>query len=336
MTVDVLRSGRLVAVALALAAGCAAPVDPGPAVAAPDAPAAPDAVQPPYVLVLGTAQDGGLPHAGCVCPHCTAARTEPARARAVASLAIVPPPPAEPWLIDVTPDVREQLDRLPGLGADTPGRVDRDPLDGVLLTHAHLGHYTGLGFFGFEAMNVDGLTVRATPSMSAYLAGNAPWSQLVERGNLRLAPLEPGRPLELPGGVRVTAMRVPHRDELSDTVAYRVEGPARTVFYVPDTDGWDGWDPPLDRCLEGVDVALLDGTFYSPDELPGRAASSIGHPLVRDTMDRLQPLVDAGSIDVRFTHLNHSNPALDPGGPERAEIERRGYAVLADGARIPL
>ena len=92
----------------------------------------------------------------------------------------------------------------------------------------------------------------------------------------------------------------------------------------------------MQGALEGVDVALLDATFYSGDELPGRDLSKIGHPLVVDSMDRLQSRVDAGSLQVFFVHLNHSNPALDPASPARAAITRRGFGVAHAGLELAL
>jgi pyrroloquinoline quinone biosynthesis protein B len=170
--------------------------------------------------------------------------------------------------------------------------------------------------------------------MSAFLRDNAPWAQLVDQREIDLRGLEPGTPLRF-GEVRVTAFAVPHRDEYSDTVGYRFEGPRATVVYVPDTEPWARWDTPIEDVLATADVALLDGTFFSAHELPGRAVESIGHPLVRDTMDRLEPLVARGLV-VYFTHLNHSNPALDPSSPERREIASRGFRVLAQGDEIAL
>jgi pyrroloquinoline quinone biosynthesis protein B len=134
----------------------------------------------------------------------------------------------------------------------------------------------------------------------------------------------------------VTALPVPHRDEYTDTVGFLIEGPQRSVFYVPDTDSWDAWQPGLPDRLATVDVALLDGSFYSPAELPGRSVAEIGHPLISGSMDLLEALVARGEVEVIFTHLNHSNPALDPGSAESAEIKRRGFSVLADGQRIAL
>jgi len=206
----------------------------------------------------------------------------------------------------------------------------------VLLTHAHIGHYVGLAFFGFEAVHTQGLPVHCSAGMARFLRRNGPWSQLVEMGNVTLLELRPDRPIELGDSVTATAWSVPHRDEFADTVGFLLRGPTRSVLYVPDTDSWEAWDPPFESRLSGIDVAILDGTFFSTDELPGRAVGDIGHPLIQASMDRLQPLVARGALDVYFTHLNHSNPALDPASPEREEIERRGFHVLNEGQVFPL
>ncbi len=289
----------------------------------------------PYLRVVGTVQDGGLPHAACSCERCERARTEPAHRRHVASLAIVLPKSEQVFLIDATPDLREQLVLLRGVRNGPQGRVDRQPIDGVLLTHAHIGHYLGLAFLGFEVVHTQGLPVYCTPKMARFLRSNGPWSQLLSMGNLRLVEVEPGESFELGEGVSVEVLAVPHRDEYSDTVAFLVSGPSQRVLYVPDTDAWSAWPRPLPEVLTEVDVALLDGTFYSLDELPGRAVSSVGHPLVVESMDLLQELVTGGK-KIFFTHLNHSNPALDPRSPAREEIEGRGFAVLAEGTELAL
>ena len=292
----------------------------------------------PRVRVLGTVQDGGLPHAACSCSRCLTARSDPHRARLITSLALIVPEPPELFLIDATPDIRRQLDRLDDVRPGPGDRVDRRPLDGVLLTHAHIGHYIGLGFFGFEAIHTRDLPVYCTAPMAEYLRANGPWSQLVDLNNVTLRPFRPGEALKLTPNLWVTPIAVPHRDEYADTVGFVVRGPTTSLLYVPDTDSWRAWDPPLPVVLEQeeIDVAILDGTFFSGDELPGRDPASIGHPLIRESLDLLEPLVRRTALSVYFTHLNHSNPALDPDGPERREIERRGFAVLAEGQEIPL
>ncbi|MEZ6317216.1 MAG: MBL fold metallo-hydrolase [Phycisphaerales bacterium] len=295
------------------------------------------------VRVLGIAQDGGVPHAGCTCPNCTAALADPARRAHVASLAIIVPSTERPrapdkvYLIDATPDVADQIRMLADVRDAPAARTDRTPVDGLFLTHAHIGHYLGLAQFGFEVMHTNRLPVWCTDRMAAFLRTNAPWSQLVDKQEIDLRPLTAGDPVDLGSGITVTPILVPHRSEFTDTCAFVIRGPRRTIFYMPDCDPWHRWIAPIDEILAGehVDVAILDATFYSMDELPGRDLSAIGHPPIVTTMDTLQPNVDAG-LDVRFIHLNHSNPALDPASPERAEINRRGFAVAHEGEEIEL
>jgi pyrroloquinoline quinone biosynthesis protein B len=287
---------------------------------------------------VGTVQDGGLPHVACPCDRCELARRDPARARRVASLALVDPgrePPAV-FLVDATPDLPAQLELLADVRRPPAGQVDRAPLDGILLTHAHIGHYLGLAFLGYEAVHVQGLPVWASSRMAEYLRTNGPWSQLVTKQEIELREMAPDVEVRLTPALAVTPFLVPHRDEYSDTLGFLVAGPERRVLYVPDTDRWETWELPLTDRLAEVDAAILDGTFYSPDELPGRSVAEIGHPPIQVTMEMLAELVRRGSLAVYFTHLNHSNPALDPDGAAAAEIRRRGFQVLPEGLELPL
>jgi pyrroloquinoline quinone biosynthesis protein B len=302
----------------------------------------------PRLRVLGTVQDGGLPHFACDCPHCEAARTDPSRKRQVACVGLILPRPrggSSVFVIDATPDVREQVDALRDVRDSPADRVDRAPVDGFLLTHAHIGHYTGLMFLGFEAAHTRRVPVWASPSMCDFLRENGPWSQLVAYENITLRPVTANEPVSLGAGVTAEPIEVPHRREYTDTLGWVLRGPAggdaghrTTVLYVPDTDGWDTWSPSLLDVLDEaeVDVALLDGTFFSTEELPGRPVESIGHPLIHDTMDRLEPRVRGGELQVYFIHLNHTNLALDPSGPALAEIEGRGFHVAAEGQELSL
>jgi len=285
-------------------------------------------------------QDGGLPHPACSCERCVRARRDPTFRRHVASLAIHLPQSDRVVLIDATPDLREQLSAVAALRR-TPrpsGKVDRAPVDGVFLTHAHIGHYLGLAFLGFEAVHTQALPVYASPRMAAFLRGNGPRSQLVRIGNIALREIQPNVPVPLGEGVTVSGFPVPHRDEYSDTLAFVIRGPHAAVLYVPDTDAWRTWSRPLPEILKAgsIDVALLDGTFYSGDELPGRDVTKIGHPLMTETMDLLEQLVKGGKLRAVFTHLNHSNPALDPASAARKAIEARGFAVAGEGEKIGL
>ncbi len=311
-------------------------------------------VASPRLRILGTVQDGGLPHAGCWCSNCRDARVSTAHQRYVSSLALILPGPStrpEVYLFDATPDIRSQLDLLHDVYHGISNGVDRRPVDGVFLTHAHIGHYLGLAFFGFEAIHTSNLPAYCTPKMAEFLRANGPWSQLVRIGNVQLLNLEPGRPVRIPMDaadglhVAITPIQVPHRDEYSDTVGFIIRRehnepgvPVPTVLFVPDTEPWRTWNPSLLEVIEQhhVTIAILDGTFYSADELPDRDTTKIGHPLMRDTMDLLDPLVRAGRLKVYFTHLNHSNPALDISSRAMKEIIRRGFKVAREGMEVAL
>lgn len=275
-------------------------------------------------LLLGTAQDAGVPHIGCECRTCALARRDPRLRQLPASLALIDHRAGASWLIDATPAFPDQLAAL-------QAHAPLCRLAGVLLTHAHMGHYTGLMYLGREALNTRGLLVYASPMLCAYLAANGPWSQLVALGNISLQPLELSVPLALSEGLLATPLPVPHRAELSDTMAYLVRGTTRSLFYCPDIDRWEQWSESLPQFLESVDVALLDGTFFSAAELPGRDMTEIPHPPVRETAE----LLAGTKASVHFLHLNHSNPLLYDGA-ERSWLTSRGMGIGVAGQRVAL
>jgi pyrroloquinoline quinone biosynthesis protein B len=254
----------------------------------------------------------------------------------VASLGVLFPREGLRYLIDATPDIRPQLDALEVASPRISIHRDRDPVDGVLLTHAHIGHYLGLAFLGYESIHSTRVPVFCTPAMVEFLSTNAPWDQLVRLENIVPVQVEPGETIRIHQKLEVTPVKVPHRDEYADTVGWILRGPERTLLYVPDTDSWEEWDPPLIERLDEVDIAVLDATFYSTDELPGRPVSAIGHPLIEHSMNLLEPLVQASRLEVYFTHLNHSNLALDPAGTAARTIRERGFHIAAEGQEIPL
>lgn len=273
----------------------------------------------PYTLVLGLAQDGGYPQAGCNREDCIEAWRNPAKRQRVASLAIVDPQSRQRWIIDATPDFPSQLRTLDEL-APYP------KLHGVLLTHAHMGHYLGLAHLGREVLGAKSVPVYAMPRMREFLERNGPWDQLVRLNNIALTTLADGQAIALNERISVTPLRVPHRDEYSETVGFVIRGPSRSILWLPDIDKWEKWETPLESILERVDLAYLDGTFFDATELPGRDLSEIPHPVMSETMSRLanSPL----RTKVRFIHLNQSNPLL--------REKREGYPVARDGERAPL
>ena len=284
------------------------------------------------LFVLGVAQDGGVPHFGCSRPCCKRARRE-GRTLSPACLGIVERESGRLLLIEATPAVEAQTAALHRL-AGVEGR-GRRPVDAVLLTHAHVGHYLGLAHFGREVASTDRLPVHASPRMAAFLRGHAPWKQLVELSQIEVTEHAARVSFEPIPGLSVTAIPVPHRDEFSDTMAYVLRGPNRAALFVPDVDAWGGNETLLDELLHGVDVAYIDGTFYDGRELPERNLAEIRHPLMTDTMDRLAVRAKAHPASVRFLHLNHTNPALHDPVLRRA-IEARGFAIAEEGERVAL
>lgn len=304
----------------------------------------------PYVLVLGTAQDGGLPQLGCQLECCRAARSDPSRARRVTSLLLVDPRSGSRWLFDASPDLAQQVESAanhPASFAPPSVTGGRGPLfDGIFPTHAHIGHYLGLAWLGREAYGVRGQVVYASERFEAFVSGNGPWSLSAETGAFEFRRIAPGAPVQLADDLAVEALRVPHRDEFSDTYAFIVRGPERDLLYLPDIDKWEAWDAwserdgadarRIEEVLADVDVALVDGTFFGPDEIPGRAMSQIPHPFVVESLARFAVLPEPERAKIRFTHLNHTNPAADPASPEAQRVVRAGFRVAADGEILRL
>lgn len=259
------------------------------------------------LMVLGIAQDAGIPHLNCQQPLCASIRAGQRRAERVASIGLVDRASGRAYLFDATPDFRAQVHALTG------GR----PPDGIFLTHAHIGHYTGLMYLGRESIGARGVAVYATNRMLEFLAKNGPWSQLMALGNVRGRAVEYDQAVTLPDGLRVTAFRVPHRDEFSDTVGYRIEGPRRRAIFIPDIDRWEMWDRSIREIADTVDFALLDGTFASPSEV-NRNIEEIPHPM----MSRTRELLRGTRARLVFIHINHTNAEI-----EAADVAREGLTV---------
>ncbi len=277
---------------------------------------------PVEAIVLGVAQDGGVPHLGCSQDLCQRARRDPALRRSVASLGLIDCSAGKRFVIDATPNFGIQVDRLGGIP------------DAILLTHAHIGHFLGLAQLGREVLNARRVPVYCTPSMSRFLRENRPWSRLVATENIEIREIEPGVEFELTAQLHATAIRVPHRDEDSDTVAFLIRGPSRKLLWLPDIDKWEKWDRRIEDVVRSVDVAFLDGTFFSASEIPGRSIADIPHPLVPETIERLAPAaVPPGRVC--FVHLNHTN-RLYWDKAAVASLARRGFCVAREGDRRPL
>ncbi|MEO6709314.1 MAG: MBL fold metallo-hydrolase [Planctomycetota bacterium] len=291
----------------------------------------------PYLVVLGTAQDGGLPQIGCDEELCRNARADSGSRRLATSLLLADPRSGKRWLFDAGPDLREQVERARGHPASRRSEGERPALfDGVFLTHAHVGHYVGLVQLGREIYGAHGLPVWCTPRMGEFLSSNGPWSLLVESQSIALSSMPLDREVELAPDLFVSALLVPHRDEFSDTLAFVIRGPHASLCYLPDIDKWERWDLRLEDLLARVDFALIDGTFFADGEVQGRAMSEIPHPFIIETLQRLSAAPARLRAKVIFTHLNHTNPATAPGSSADQLIRSAGMRVAVESETIAL
>lgn len=300
-------------------------------------PGHPSTQEPPYALVLGSVQDGGMPQAGCYSDACDRAREQDPRY--VTSLALVFPERGRPqsrrfYLVDASPDLRQQMDLITEPAFRSRAQARR-PFDGIFLTHAHMGHYLGLALLGREGLGIASTPCYCSAEMRRFLTENGPWSLMVREGRLHFPEIEPDRWQDVDGAFQVKMTPVPHRPEFSDTVAFQFRGLRRTLLYLPDIDAWNRWERRIDDVVNEVDVALLDGAFFRPEEVPGRRIEDIPHPMIPDTMARLESLARQGKRIV-FTHLNNTNPVLDEGSSEAEQVVRRGFEIAREGTVYPL
>lgn len=278
------------------------------------------------LVVLGAGQDAGAPQIGNADDD--GPRLLPS------SLGLIDRVEGRRYIFDATPAITEQLALLDAIEPPREGLG----VDGVFLTHAHIGHYLGLAYFGREAAGASNVPVYAMPRMAEFLRENGPWSQLVELENIELREFSLAGGTELPGEFWVIPLIVPHRDEFSEAVGYLLFGREMSALYLPDIDYWPNSDsayPVLDF-LQGVSHIFIDATFWDNNELQGRDMSEIPHPRVTETMNLLQDLPPEQRAKVHFIHYNHTNPIRDPESPESAEVEARGFNVARRGDRFCL
>lgn len=286
----------------------------------------------PYIIVLGTVQDAGSPQIGCEQECCAGLFSKPEASRKVSSLGIANPSNGRRYLFDATPDIASQMKRL--TQSENPSK--HEIADGIFLTHAHIGHYAGLMYLGKEAMDADNVPVYAMPQMSEFLTKNGPWNQLLHRTNIRLARLRSDSTMILSEDLKVTPFLVPHRDEYSETVGYRIQGPEKTALFIPDIDKWSSWDRNIVEEVKKVDYAFLDATFFSGRELGNRDMSQIPHPSVQETMRLFEDLTQQSKSKIIFIHFNHTNPLLDPESDEFNFVLEHSFGIAKFGDRYDL
>ena len=275
----------------------------------------------PYIIVLGTIQDAGSPHMGCEKSCCISLFENPDPNRKVVSLGLVDPLEKKYWLIEASPDFITQCRELKKISAFEHGKSP----DGIFLTHAHIGHYTGLMYLGKESYNSKNVPVFAMTRMKGFLIKNGPWSQLFKLNNIKINNIDHQEEIKLSNNLSITPFLVPHRDEFSETVGFKINGPKKSVLFIPDIDKWGKWNKNLKQEIKKADLALLDGTFYDSKEVNNRNISEIPHPFIIETMALFKEENNSEKSKINFIHLNHTNPLLDTNSAAFKKVKESGF-----------
>ena len=278
-----------------------------------------------YTLkILGVVQDGGMPHLGNNKTCCENIKQD----KYVTSLMLMNNENNESFLFDASPDINKQLNFM-------GDRIKKD-LKGIFLTHAHIGHYTGLMYFGREALNSKLVNVYAMPRMKKFLEENGPWSQLVSLQNISIIELNNESKISIDSNVIVQPVEVPHRAEFSETVGYKIYGPNKTALFIPDIDKWYLWEKSIIDEIKQVDYAIIDATFYDSKEVNYRDVSEIPHPFVTESMDLFDSIDIKEKNKIYFIHLNHTNPLINKDSDQYKLVRSKGYNVAEEGMKLNL
>ena len=281
------------------------------------------------LVVLGTAQDAGAPQIACK-KECCKSLWESGQSEAVVALGLIDSTNQKHYLFEATPNITQQLQDLNSIAGNTSS------FGGVFLTHAHMGHYSGLLFLGKEALGGQSVPVFALPRMRQFLSNNGPWEQLISEKNIALRPLVASKNEKISEKIEITPIQVPHRDEYSETVGYWIKGPHKTALFIPDIDKWERWDTAIESLIQKVDYALLDATFFDGNELPNRDMSKIPHPFLIESLARFDSLEANEKAKIYFIHFNHTNPLLKENSQASKEVRAKGYHIARSGLELSL
>ncbi len=275
-----------------------------------------------YVKVLGTIQDGGFPQIDCNKACCQNQWLNPKK-KFVSSIAVVDESEKKQWIIDASPEIKFQTKLL-------KEKTNIKDIEGVFLTHAHIGHYTGLMYYGNEAAGSRDLKVYAMPKMKKFLENNGPWNHLLKQRNIKLIKLSENNTINISANLKIKPFLVPHREDYSETVGFKIATSKKELIYIPDIDNWEKWDISITELIKNIDFALVDGTFFSEREIE-RDISLIPHPLVKDSLKLFSNLKAKERNKIIFTHFNHTNPLIDENSKEHKEVLSKGFRIAKEG-----
>ena len=273
-------------------------------------------------------QDAGYPHIGCE-KFCCNENFNSATVNFVTSLGITDLVDKKSFLLEATPDISMQLKFLKKIYNSST------IIDGVFITHAHIGHYTGLMYFGREALGAYKVPVYVMPKMKLFLESNSPWNQLIDLNNIQLSEIFHNKNINISNNLEIVPFTVPHRDEFSETVGYKVIGPNKSALFIPDINKWNLWDKDIVEEVKDVDYAFLDATFFKDGEV-NRSMEEIPHPFVVETLNLFKNESNEVKNKIYFIHFNHTNISLQDKNTVIDSISKLGYNFTRFGDQLSL
>ena len=270
------------------------------------------------ILILGTMQDAGIPQLDCLCVNCKRIRI--IGKKFVSCIAVIGDRKAV--IIDATPDLPSQFNFLKEYLKDKIG------INGLLITHLHIGHYIGLPFFGRESANTKKFPIYLTKENFEFLQRNKPFSYLFERNELQQLIFNDGEEILLDNSTKIKPFSVPHRNEDGNTVGLEIINRInnKKAIYISDIDYLS--DEVVKQLLS-ADKVLLDGTFFTKSEIMRQ--QDVPHPPISETIDRFGQQTEKKFY---FIHLNHSNPLVDKTSKEYSLITEMNYQVANENLII--
>ena len=281
-----------------------------------------------FITILGNVQDAGYPHIGCE-KNCCNKNFNSSAVNFVTSLGVTDLVDNKSFLFDATPDISKQLKFL------NNNYSSSTIVDGVFITHAHIGHYTGLMYFGREALGAHKVPVYVMPKMKQFLESNSPWNQLIDLDNVQLREIFKNKKITISKNLIIVPFTVPHRDEFSETVGYKIIGPNKSALFIPDINKWSLWDKDIVAEVKDVDYAFLDATFFKDGEV-NRSMDEIPHPFIVETINLFKNESIQVKNKIHFIHFNHTNISLQYKNPVIDSIRKLGYNFARFGDQLSL
>ncbi|MFW9922652.1 MAG: MBL fold metallo-hydrolase [Candidatus Thorarchaeota archaeon] len=275
-----------------------------------------------YLEILGSGQDAGVPQIGCLCSNCLLAHKDPNYRKLASSIAVIDDNHDVIFIIDASPDIKYQYYSIYKKKKNND-KISEKNFPPIFLTHTHYGHLAGLWLLGKECLDANSVKVYCSPKVKKFLETSHPFIHLISRKNILPTELAINETLQI-SNCTIESFEVPHRNEYADTVGYQITNNKRIV-YLPDLDSWN---KELIERISRADIALIDGTFYSNNEIP--SYSHVPHPPIIETMQLFSNL----KTKIIFTHFNHTNPILNDESIEKSQLINNGFKIAHDNMQI--